>query len=248
MNTHHPSGIHDVLTQLTDDLSTQPMSPAEAHLAFRRRLDHYGIWYDTYLRTALSTGGFHRDEIAQPADHIHKNAEAALLAEQWLGLTGEIYPKHTWNAASLGSVPHFEQSDYLEFCFYGIMRPDRRRITSIESEFKRVISRFAVNLALLNDNAATSQERLPEYRAFSEAFWHTVEFEPTDPINRMVSLFDNEASLGSLSEDHLAHLANINQHNATFSRHEVTSTAQSLSRFARLLGELDALGLPEIDA
>ncbi len=241
------SAIHNVLTELTGELASSPLSPAEAHRSFMSELERRELWYNTYLRTAITAGGFKRDSSRTTPEVVASNTEAALLAETWLGLTGDIDPDHTWNAVSLGYVPHFKQSDYLEFCFYGIVRPELHDLRAIEQRVARNLAHSAVDLAVFNSQES-NDVRIPHYLAFTDVFWDTVQHEHLTPVDTVVGLFDNAMSLGGRGEDRLSKLAHIRQLDATFPASEVASTARDLARFSTLIAELNALGVPEATA
>jgi hypothetical protein len=241
------SAIHNVLTDVTGELVAHPTSAAKAHRSFISELERRELWYHTYLRTAITAGGFKRDANRVIPDVVAGNTETALLAETWLGFTGAIDPTHTWNAVSLGYVPHFKQSDYLEFCFYGIVRPEQKDLLTIERRFARNLAHSAVDLAVFNSHEP-NEVRIPHYLAFTDVFWDTIKDEHLAPVDTVVGLFDNGMSLGGRGEDRLSKLASIRQIDATFPRGEVAATARDLARFSTLLTELGNLGVPEITA
>jgi hypothetical protein len=184
------SAIHNVLTDVTGELVAHPTSAAKAHRSFISELERRELWYHTYLRTAITAGGFKRDANRVIPDVVAGNTETALLAETWLGFTGAIDPTHTWNAVSLGYVPHFKQSDYLEFCFYGIVRPEQKDLLTIERRFARNLAHSAVDLAVFNSHEPNEVLN----RARSRAVAATSPLGNVASIWRILANFDKRSS------------------------------------------------------
>lgn len=237
--------IHEVCQDLTNNLAAHPTTAFDAHDKFMHLLGGSGLDYDTYLRTAITSGGYRRDAAYTSAEVSAKNSSAAQLAEYWLAITGEINPNVTWNATSLGYIPEYEQSDYLTFCYLGILRPERKMLATVESAFHSNLAQTAVNLSLMNSHEP-NHVRLSEYLNFTDAFWMAMQDTDLRPVDRMVGLFDSDVSLGGIGEAHLAQRAGIRSNTAHYSEQDVLSAATKLSAFANSLHTLKSLGVQEI--
>ena len=195
------STTRNTLRELTSELCEQPQDWANGYRTFMRKLGTTAQTYDTYVNAAVTSAGYRRDSTLSREEAIAQNTDTALLIADQLAENTLIEPGKTIDAVALGYIPSWEQSDYLQF-FFGVMaRPDVAYIDDIADEMH---SSRGYDLAVFNNHEIPNEERFPHYQGLTTHFWEVVQQVPHHPIDRMVESFDRTMTLGGRAEEQLA--------------------------------------------
>lgn len=190
-----------MLRELTSELREQPQDWANGYRTFMRKLGTTAQVYDTYVNAAVTSAGYRRDRMLSREVAIAQNTDTALLIADQLVDNGLLEPEKTIDAVALGYIPSWEQSDYLQF-FFGVMaRPDIVYIDDIADEMH---SSHDYDLAIFNNHQLTNEERFPHYQGLTAHFWEVVRQVPHRPIDTMIESFDRTMTLGGRAEEQLA--------------------------------------------
>lgn len=197
----HSSNTRNILRELTSELCDQPHDWANGYRMFMRKLGATAQIYDTYVNAAVTSAGYRRDSTLSREEAIAQNTDTALIIADQLAENGLISPEKTIDAVALGYIPSWEQSDYLQF-FFGVMaRPDVAYIDDIADEMR---TSHGYNLEIFNNHELPNEERFPHYQGLATHFWETVQQVPHRPINAMIESFDRTMTLGGRAEEQLA--------------------------------------------
>lgn len=195
------SNTRNTLRQLTSELCEQPQDWANGYRTFMRKLGTTAQTYDTYMNAAVTSAGYRRDSTLTREEAIARNTDTALLIADQLAENELIEPKKTIDAVALGYIPSWEQSDYLQF-FFGVMaRPNVAYIDDIADEMR---TSHDYDLEIFNNHELSNEERFPHYLGLTAHFWETVQQVPHHPIDRMIESFDRTMTLGGRAEEQLA--------------------------------------------
>lgn len=197
----HTSNTRDTLHELTSELCEQPRNWANGYRMFIRKLGATAQVYDTYVNAAVTSAGYRRDSTLSREGAIAQNTDTALLIADQLADNKLLDHEKTIDAVALGYIPSWEQSDYLQF-FFGVMaRPDVVYIDDIADEMR---SSHDYDLTIFNNHQLTNEERFPHYQSLTTHFWEVVSQVPHRPIDTMIESFDRTMTLGGRAEEQLA--------------------------------------------
>lgn len=191
----------ETLHELTSELCEQPQDWANTYRTFMCKLGATAQVYNTYVNAAVTSAGYRRDTTLSREEAITQNTNTALLIADQLAENNLIDPAKAIDAVSLGYIPAWRQSDYLQF-FFGVMaRPDIAYIDDIADEMH---ASHGYDLAIFNNSSLSNEERFPHYQGLTTHFWEIVQQVPHHPIETMIESFDRTMTLGGRAEEQLA--------------------------------------------
>ncbi len=204
MSEHYTSTSRQVLKECTRDWRETPTDPTDAYHQFRVRMGEKASLYSTYLSTAITAGGYRRDSTLTSQEIAHKNSLVAFEYADALQDEALVDLEYSVDAVSLGYIPKWNQSDYLEFWFHVMARPDLTPRDQAHYTYRKA-NHTSVDFDTFNDSSLPNSERRPEYLAYVDQYLQCIDHVSKQPIERAVQLIDRKLSLGGDAEARLAH-------------------------------------------
>ncbi len=204
MSERYSTVTREALQQCTKEWAETPTDPTDAYLQFSQRIGDVATTYSTYFSTAVTSAGFNRDKTLSKREVIQKNSKIGLEYADTLHDEGLVDIHQSVDAVALGYVP-WTQSDYLEFWFHVMARPDFHNPADLQHYRDRKTTATGVNFATFNDSSQPLEVRRPEYLAYADQYLETIDHAETRPIDRAVQLIDRKLSVGGHAEARLAH-------------------------------------------
>ena len=198
-----------ILAECTVNWAEQHINPTDAYLNFMQRLGSHANQYATYLSTAITAGGFKRNANLSGREVVAANTDVALRYADELARHDLINLETSIDAVSLGYIPHWAQSDYLEFWFHVMARPNFSMdpCRNAEREYYEVgITAFkkSHDMELFSSQQASHDERRPLYLDFADTYTSGIYPVRKRPVKSVVQLIDREMSLGADAEARLS--------------------------------------------
>ncbi len=192
-----------LLRDLTVKVLREKWDPYEAYRYFLRVETSLGLTRETYLSTAVTSGGHLHDPRNQKLeDIIERNTTSAILLANQLADDNQITPQTSIEPFSLGYTG-WKQSEYLEFWLMvlgGLRLSDSDDIDVVRSRHRIAFEHAGVDMTMFN-SAETPEKRAEHYFTMGATFAKLYEKEFTiRPMSRMIRLIDPDTSLGAQTE------------------------------------------------
>lgn len=216
----------DILNLLTSEVSDSGMDPFEAYELFLRKVEQAELGFDTYGSTSITSGGHARDSSLNMTDIVVKNTRSAYDLCDELFQNGQLVPEQTIEAVAVGKIPHWNQSDYMEFWLSVMGRPEMRghgvahTMDQLREAFDEAKKRDDIlDMSAYNNGGLVADMRASHYMRHADLFVDTLRVNANfSPITRLVRLIDTDQSLGAQTENYFAKVMGVRVMNVAIAR------------------------------
>ncbi len=180
------------------------IDPFEAYTVLMEYLTKNSILYNTYAQSTITSGGHARNPGLSLGEIITKNVTYAQdMAEELYG-NGQLNPKHTIEASTLGLVDHWKEKDYMTFWFNTLARPATSVTGGYRTDTLRELfenSAATVDLDKFNDYTLSNEQRAQYYISYADAAVAGLrKFGEFSHVDRLVAVSETKGSLGASTE------------------------------------------------
>jgi|GEM_PF-1434479 hypothetical protein len=204
------------LAELTHLSTDDELTPSEAYVKLREAMAQLSLRTDTYASSSITSGGHARRRVSDTglpmSEVIESNTRTAFQVCDGLFASQQMDPAETIEAVALGYIPHWSQSDYMEFWLatmaglpatgHGVSRA----VDTFQADFmarrQQAIDNGRLDMDIYNSSAQAVETRASHYFVHAHLFADAVLESPTEiePIRRLVGVVDPGMSLGAQTE------------------------------------------------
>lgn len=231
------------LAELTDRATDDELTPPETYVKLREAMTRLSLRTDTYASSSITSGGHARRRVSEKGlpmtEVIESNTRTAFQVCDGLFASQQMDPTETIEAVALGYIPHWSQSDYMEFWLatmaglpatgHGVSQA----IDTFQSDFRtrrqQAIDDGKLDMDMYNSSAQSVEVRANHYFAHAHLFADTVldSAIENEPIRRLVGVVDPGMSLGAQTEKLFASRMEAQLFRVAIARTGLTPTEES---------------------
>ena len=210
------------------------LDPFEAYTKLVEGLRARKLAYDTYAQATITSGGHARNPNLDWIEIVTRNvAYAQGMAVELYG-NGQLNPRRTIEASTLGLVSHWQEKDYITFWFNTLARPATGNGTFGTDRLRQLVEqnvdKFDIDFTKFNDYSLTNDQRAEHYMAYADAAAKAVKvFGDFDRVDRLVAVSETAGSLGASTERYFTKKLGGSVYNLAIANFQSLSTTGSFT-------------------
>lgn len=225
--------LREALTELTFEAEDEGLDPFGAYVRLSEKLGRLGVTAEAYCSSSITSGGHARDSSLEIGQVITRNTDTALSIGDELFEVGQLNPKTTIEAVTLGKLP-WKQSDYMTFWLSTMagLQSHGHGVHVAMQDFRRdfeAAQRRDEELDMdIYDSRQSTEIRAPHYFNHANLFAATAQQHDARPVDKLVRLVDPDTSLGAQTENLFARIMGARVFRVAVAETGVEPSAQSL--------------------
>lgn len=192
-------------------VNERELDPFEAYTVLIEALGARGLTYDTYAQATITSGGHARVPGLDWLEIVQRNVAYAQGMAKELFQNGQLNPRTTIEASTLGLVKQWKEKDYITFWLNTLAKPDTRardgmhRTDRLRKIFEKDVDRYDIDFTKFNDYGLSNEERARYYIRYADmAVVAMREFGEFTHVDRLVAVSETSGSLGASTERYFA--------------------------------------------
>ncbi len=188
-------------------VNEQGLDSHEAYTVLKEGLAARGLHYDTYAQATITSGGHARNTSLDWLEIVQRNVAYAQEMASELYANGQLNPRSTIEAATLGLISHWKEKDYITFWFNTLAQPDTSgpgsaaKTDRLRRIFDADVHSYHIDFSKFNDYSLTNDERAHHYMRYADmAVAAMQEFGDFSHVDRLVAVSETVGSLGASTE------------------------------------------------
>ena len=197
----------EIFYGLNQQWQNNPVSPTEGYIKTQIEFKKRQASYDRYFGTSITSAGYRRDKSLSLSDAVTANLELGFDIVDEAHDSGVTDACSSIEAVAFGSIPGWQQSDYMQYWFMDMARTDFGQADF--SEFDKILTHElsrdkTFDQQAMDDPHAPNGERLRHHKLHLQAFGRAACYCIVNPINELIQLVDYKRSLGQRMEAEFA--------------------------------------------
>ena len=197
---------HFLQEEFNPTINSRELDAFEAYTLLQEELRHLHLLYDTYAQATLTSGGHAKNPSLKWHEKLTRNVAYAQAMAENLYENGQLDPKQTIEAATIGLVSHWDEKDYITFWFNVLARPNTSapgmmKTDQLRNIFSKHVDHDHIDFSKFNNYSLSNQDRYQHYIAYANAAVSAIEeFADYNVVSRLVAVSEIAGSLGASTE------------------------------------------------